>query len=179
MEKYLKRLCKAILARRFNDENYRQRKSWYGKDIQTEPLFCSYGTIGFTVSVYDCYDHFCTVKWDYDIKELTIDDEPWKDYINELYLEDFDIASNGNGELECYTDAGEDMIISLDKVRKKNLQEYIDNFDINENVLLWWRDLSDEQRKEKKVPFDNVKEHYEDYEAFLEKLQKVCDKMPF
>ena len=123
--------------------------------------------------------HFCDVEWDGDLGKLTIDEEPWKDYINELYLEDFDITSHGNGELECYTDAGEDMIISLDKVRKKNLQEYIDNFDINENVLIWWRDLSDEQRKEEKVPFDNVKEHYEDYEAYLEMLQKACDKMPY
>lgn len=180
MEKYLKRLCKAILEDRFHEENYRRRNSWYGREIETQPLFCSYGTIGFTVSVYDLNGrHFCDVEWDGDLCKLTIDEEPWKDYINELYLEDFDITSNGDGELECYTDAGEDMIISLDKVRKKNLQEYIDNFDINENVMIWWRDLSDEQRKEKKVPFDNVKEHYEDYEAFLEKLQKACDKMPF
>ena len=179
MEKYLKRLCKAILEDRFNDENYRQRKSWHGKDIMTEPLFCSYGKIGFSVLVYENYNQFCTVQWDGDLNELSIDDEPWKDYINELYLEDFDITSHGYGELECYTDAGEDMIISLDKVRKKNLQEYIDNFDINENVLIWWRDLSDEQRKEEKVPFDNVKEHYEDYEAYLEMLQKACDKMPY
>ena len=177
MEKYLIRLCKAILEDRFNEKNYRSRKSWYGYDIITEPLFSSYGTIGFTAIVYATPAY--NVQFDREIKELTIDDEPWKDYINELYLEDFDITSNGNGELECYTDAGEDMIISLDKVRKKNLQEYIDNFDINENVLIWWRDLSDEQRKEKKVPFDNVKEHYEDYEAYLEKLQKACDKMPY
>lgn len=179
MEKYLKRLCKAILEDRFNDENYRQRKSWHGKDIMTEPLFCSYGKIGFSVLVYENYNQFCTVQWDGDLNELSIDDEPWKDYINELYLEDFDITSHDNGVLECYTDAGEDMIITLDKVRKKNLQEYIDNFDINENVLIWWRDLSDEQRKEEKVPFNNVKEHYEDYEAYLEMLQKACDKMPF
>ncbi len=175
MEKYLIRLCKAILEDRFNDKNYRNRGSWYGKDIMTEPLFCSYGTIGFSVMVYDGYDHFCTVQWDGDLEELTIDDEPWKDYINELYLEDFDITSNGDGELECYTDAGEDMIISLDKVRKKNLQQYIDNFDINETVLSWWLN----GQPNNGVPFDNVKEHYEDYEAYLEKLQKACDKMPF
>lgn len=175
MEKYLKRLCNAILEDRFNDENYRTRRSWYGKDIMTEPLFCSYGKIGFSVLVYENYDHFCTVQWDGDLKELNIDDTPWKDYINELYLEDFDITSNGDGELECYTDAGEDMIITLDKVRKKNLQEYIDNFDINEEVLLWWQD----GRPGKGVPFANVKEHYEDYEAYLEKLQKACDMMPY
>lgn len=175
MEKYLIRLCKAILEDRFNEENYRQKRSWYGKDIQTEPLFCSYGMIGFSVLVYKNYDHFCTVKWDGDLKELDIDDTPWREYINELYLEDFDITSNGDGELECYTDAGEDMIISLDKVRKKNLQEYIDDFDINETVLSWWQN----GQPGNGVPFDNVKEHYEDYEAFLEKLQKACDKMPF
>lgn len=175
MEKYLKRLCRAILARRFNDENCRQRKSWYGKDIQTEPLFCSYGTIGFTVSVYDCYEHFCTVEWDGELHKLTIDDEPWKDYINILYLEDFDITCNDGNDLECYTDAGEDMIINLEKVRKKDLQEYIDEFDINYNVSIWWQN----GQPGKSVPFDNIKEHYEDYEAYLKRLQKVCNKLPF
>lgn len=175
MEKYLQRLCKAIITRRFNDENYSQRKYWYGKEIMTEPLFCSYGTIGFSVSVYDKYSHVCTVEWDGEMKKLTIDDEPWKDYINELYLEKFDITSNGDGELECYTDSGEDMIISLGEILKENLQEYIDNFDINENVLIWWQNGEPGQG----VPFSNVKEHYEDYEAYLKWLQKICHKMPF
>lgn len=175
MEKYLKRLCNAILEYRFNEEKYRQKRSWYGKDIMTEPLFCSYGKIGFTIIVYENYDQFCTISCDFDLGKLTIDDTPWKEYINLLYLEDFDITDNGDGELECYTDAGEDMIITLDKVRKKNLQEYIDNFDINEEVLLWWQD----GRPGKGVPFANVKEHYEDYEAYLEKLQKACDMMPY
>lgn len=175
MEKYLKRLCIAILEDRFNEKKYRQKRSWHGKDIQTKPLFCSYVKIGFTVSVYDCYSHFCTVQWDGNFEELTIDDTPWKEYLNILYLEDYDITNCGDNQLECYTDAGEDMIITLDKVRKKNLQEYIDNFDINEQVLLWWQD----GRPRNGVPFANVKEHYEDYEAYLEKLQKACDKMPF
>lgn len=174
MEKYLKRLCNAILEDRFNEENYRQKRSWYGKEIMTEPLFCSYGAIGFSVHIYDKDRHVHTVQWDGDLEELTIDDEPWKGYINELYLEDFDIESHGDGELECYTDAGEDMIISLDKVMKKNLQEYIDNFDINEQVQLWW---SNGQRGG--VPFNNVKEQYEDYEAYLCNLQRACDAMPY
>lgn len=174
MEKYLNKLCNSILKERFDEEKYRNRRSWYGKDIMTEPLFCSYGKIGFTVSVYEDYSHFCTVQWDGDLGKLTIDEEPWRDYINELYLEDFDITSNGDGELECYTDVGEDMIISLDKVRKKNLQEYIDNFDINEQVFMWWKNAQPGS-----LPFDNMKEHYEDYEKYLHKLQKACDKMPY
>jgi hypothetical protein len=176
MEKYLKRLCNAILADRFNEEKYRARQTWNGVEIQTMPLFCSYGKIGFTITVYAKTQY--EIQYDWEMKELTIDEEDWKDYINELYLEDFGITSNGNGELECYTDAGEDMIITLDKVRKKNLQEYIDGFDINAEVLLWWQN-GIEYAREKKVPFDNIKEHYEDYEAYLKNLQKVCNKMPF
>lgn len=175
MDKYLKRLCNAIIAGRFNDENYRQKRRWNGKDIMTEPLFSSYGRIGFTVAVYEYYDHFCTIQYDAELNQLSIDDTPWKDYINLLYLEDFDITDNGGGEIECFTDAGEDMIITLDKVRKKNLQDYIDEFDINEEVLLWWQN----GKPGKGVPFSNVKEHYEDYEKYLKRLQKICDKMPF
>ena len=178
MDKYLKRLCNAILAGRFNDENYRQRKSWNGKDIMTEPLFCSYGTIGFTVSVYDCYSHFCTVEWDGDLHKLTIDGENWKDYINILYLEDNGITSCGEEEFETYTDAGEDMIITLEKIRKENLQEYVNNFDINEEVILWWCD-GEKTAHEKGVPHNNIRDHYNEYEAYLRKLQKVCNKMPF
>lgn len=173
MEKYLIRLCKAILAGRFNYENYLNKGYWHGVEIQTMPLFCSYGTIGFTATI--CAETKYEIQYDWEMKELTIDDEPWKEFVNILYLEDYDITSNGDGELECYTDAGEDMIISLNKVRKKNLQEYIDNFDINETVLSWWQN----GKPGNGVPFDNVKEHYEDYEAYLEKLQKACDKMPY
>lgn len=184
MEKYLKRLCRAILARRFNDENYRQRKSWYGKDIQTEPLFCSYGTIGFTVSVYDCYEHVCTVQWDGEFHKLTIDDMPYKDFINIYYLEDNDMTLQNSRpweskersvEFECYTDAGEDMFIDLEEPTKEKLQEYINNFDIDYNVSIWWEN----GKPGRGVPFNNRKEHYEDYEDYLKWLQGICDKMPF
>ena len=175
MENYLKRLCNAILADRFNDENYRQKGYWYGKEIMTEPLFCSYGTIGFSVMVYENDRHFCTIEFDGDLSKLTIDDEPWRDYINELYLEIFGIKSNGNGELECFTNAGEDMVIYLERVRKENLQQYINEFDINGIVLMWW----EYGVRGNGVPFENIKEHYECYENYLKRLQKICNKMPF
>ena len=105
---------------------------------------------------------------------------------NIAYLEENDISYCGDcgwdnlpyqGELETYTDAGEDMIISLEVVDKEHLQDYIDNFDINENVALWWPDGC--KIEGKGVPFDNMKEQYEDYEAYLERLQEVCDGMPY
>ena len=100
------------------------------------------------------------------------------------YLEENDIMFIGDcgwdnlpyqGELETYTDAGEDMIIGLKVVDKEHLQEYIDGFDINENVGLWWPN----GMKGRGVPFDNMKEQYEDYEAYLKRLQEVCDGMPY
>ena len=81
-------------------------------------------------------------------------------------------------ELETYTDAGEDMIIYLEVLDKEHLQEYIDNFDINDEVLVWWQH-GKEYAHSKGVPFDNIKEHYEDYEAWLEWLKGICNNMPY
>ena len=64
------------------------------------------------------------------------------------------------------------MIISLDKVRKKNLQEYIDNFDINENVAIWWEN----GQPGRGVPFDNQGEQVADYEEYLAGLRDIIDR---
>lgn len=182
MEKYLTRLCKAIISERFNDENYRVRKSWYGKEIETMPLFASYGAIGFTATVYD--ETTFEITYDMELKRLEIEEHPWKDYINLLYLEENDIRHSENPawqdkprsvELETYTEGGEDMFICLEEPTASQLQDYIDDFDINENVSLWWEN----GRPGNGVPFNNMKEHYEDYENWLKELQKICDKMPF
>ncbi len=174
-DKYLARLCKNILAGKFNDENYRSRKSYYGYEIQTMPVFASYGTIGFSVQVFHCN---VEVQYDWEMKELTIDDMNWKEWLNESHFEDNDIICNGNGEYELYTDAGEDMIIHLEVLDKEHLQEYINDFDINEQVMVWWRDGEYEARK-RGVPFETIVDHIKDYEAYLERLQEVCDGMPF
>jgi len=174
-DKYLMRLCKNILAGKFNEMNYRCGKSYFGTEIATMPMFASYGTIGFSVTVYGEYGEMCIVDYDWEMKQLTIDGQDWKEWLNESLFEDNDIICNGGGEYECYTDAGEDMIINLDVCDKEHLQEYIDGFDINEKVALWWPN----GEKGDGVPFDNMKEQYEDYEAYLERLQEVCDGMPF
>lgn len=183
MEKYLKRLCKAILSGRFNEEKYRQRKNYYGIEIQTKPLFASYGTIGFSVQVYA--EEQYNIQYDWELKDLTINEMHYKHVINLLYLEDNDISKTNESpvwknhpdsvELECYTDAGEDMIINLEEPTKEKLQEYIDDFDINDEVLMWWQN----GEKGNGVPFDNIKDHYQDYEDYLKWLQKICDKMPY
>lgn len=186
MRKYLTRLCKAIASERFNEENYRAEKTWYGKRIQTVPVFDAYNTIGFEVliEVSETHEWKYSVRYDYILKKLTINDKSWKDYINLLYLEENDIWHSENPvwekkprsvELETYTEGGEDMIFNLEEPTASQLQGYIDDFDINEMVSMWWEN----GKPGDGVPFDNMKEHYEDYENWLEWLQSVCDKMPF
>jgi hypothetical protein len=55
------------------------------------------------------------------------------------------------------------------------LQEYIDDFNINYEVVSWWQD----GKKGNGVPFDNIKQHYDDVEDWLKWLQTICDKMPY
>lgn len=79
-------------------------------------------------------------------------------------------------ELETYTDAGGDMIIHLEEPSRACLQKYCEDFDINEEVMLWWQNGADTAH-EKGLPFSNMKEHYEDMEAYIKKLKRVCKKL--
>ena len=81
-----------------------------------------------------------------------------------------------SGELETYTDAGENMIIDLEEITKEKLEEYIENFDSNEEVLMWWENGIDKAH-EKGVPFNNIKDHYDDYEAYLKNLRSVAQQL--
>lgn len=78
-----------------------------------------------------------------------------------------------SAELETYTNAGEGMIIDLVEVTREKLEEYINDFDINDSVMIWWSQGFERARK-MKFPFDNIKEHYKDYEAYLDRLREVA-----
>lgn len=75
-------------------------------------------------------------------------------------------------ELESYTDAGGDMIttISVEDDWKHDFREYVDNFDINEEVKLWWPD----GQPGKGVPFDNMRDHYDDTEEWLNWMKDIA-----
>ena len=47
-----KGLINAIRRNRFNWERYASRGTWYGLEIQTQRLVCSYGIIGYEVYIY-------------------------------------------------------------------------------------------------------------------------------
>lgn len=185
MYKYLTRLSNAIINDRFNSDNYRQRKAYHGKEIQTTPLFCSYGEIGYSVDVYDDEQHAHRLQWDWEKKELSIDGRQYQHAINLDYLDAKSVLCCNEGpvwenhpysvELECYTDAGSDMLIALEEPTREQLQDYIDNFDIDEEVSIWWPN----GRPGNGVPFDNMREHYNDLEDYLKWLQGICNKMPY
>lgn len=75
-------------------------------------------------------------------------------------------------EMELYTDAGEDILIDLEKPTRDCLLQWIEDFDINDEVVKWW--TSDRRDS---LPFNNIKEHYEDYEAMIDKLLKLADEL--
>lgn len=67
MEKTIERLKRAIKARRFSFA-YGERE-WYGIRLIVEPLFCSYGQMGYAIYVYD----YGTILYDYELDEITED----------------------------------------------------------------------------------------------------------
>ena len=77
-------------------------------------------------------------------------------------------------ELEMYTPAGCDMYWELEELTPECLQEYIDNFDINDEVIFWWQG----GKRGAGVPYTNIRDHYNDVEEWLNELQNICDGMP-
>lgn len=67
-ENQANRLLRAIKSKRFNQERYFQKRLWNNIPIQTEPLHCSYGTIGFSLSVYD--QDF--LQYDWELNEISL-----------------------------------------------------------------------------------------------------------
>lgn len=171
--KFLKRLCDNIVNGRFDDKRYRDRKPYFGVDIQTGPLNCSYGTIGFIVDIYS--DKQFRVSHDWEKEEILIDYKDYKTAINILWLKDKGFSPDSDGtELEYYTPSGGDMIIHLQECSKDALLEYMENFDINEEVSLWWPNGDGS-----KTPFSNMKEHYEDLEEWVKEVKRIAEDMPY
>lgn len=81
-------------------------------------------------------------------------------------------------EIEAYTDAGEDMNISIeiDEDWKENFREYVEGFDINENVRMWWAEGEDRARKSG-LPFESPAEQVEDYKSWVSWLKDIVRVM--
>lgn len=68
----MNRLIKAIKSNRFNWKKYTGGGWWYGMRIQTQPLFCSYGMIGFSVFSPHGESFNETIEYDWEFKKLEV-----------------------------------------------------------------------------------------------------------
>lgn len=82
---FLKMLCSRILSDNFDYRKY-SNGFYFGRKIQTQELFCSYGQIGFKVFVDDYYE----ISYDWELGEIDINDEPMKQF-----FENYDSDLNG------------------------------------------------------------------------------------
>lgn len=73
---YYRRLCRNILADRFNWRKYCTPSLYFGREICVTPLHCSYGQIGYTINFP--YTNAPEVEYDWEMNKLTIGDENWK-----------------------------------------------------------------------------------------------------
>lgn len=62
----MNRLKNAIEAGKFAWKKYLNGKTWNGIMLRTQPLFCSYGQIGYQVFVYDRERHAATFTYDWE-----------------------------------------------------------------------------------------------------------------
>ena len=76
--KIIKKLCTNIHNGHFDSEKYYTPQTYYGTVICVTPLHCSYGQIGYTVNFP--YTSLPEVKYDYELKKLTVDGVNWKEY---------------------------------------------------------------------------------------------------
>lgn len=85
--KFIKTLCKRIRNGKFAWEKYQNGDTYYGKEIQAEPFFCSYGMVGF--ETWFPNSDLPTIQWDWELRDLTVDDMDYKTYLywQEHYME--------------------------------------------------------------------------------------------
>lgn len=74
-------------------------------------------------------------------------------------------------ELYFETSAGGDFSIVVEEVTREKVLEYLDNYDVNEECLLWWNGG--------KSPFSNIKALYEDIEQWLEDFKEIAYNMTY
>ena len=66
----MNRLKNAIEAGKFAWKKDLNGKTWNGIMLRTQPLFCSYGQIGYQVFVYDRERHVTTFTYDWEKQQI-------------------------------------------------------------------------------------------------------------
>ena len=90
IEQYLNRLCRNILNERFDWRKYLTTRSYLGRDLCVTPLHVSYGQIGYTIHFPCSRDPMPEIAYDWEMNELTIDEENWQKWLADEDEEDGD-----------------------------------------------------------------------------------------
>lgn len=68
MNKELKRILNAIRNRRFAFEKYYNKRTFFGVSIQVQPLFCSYGQIGYVITSKEF-----NITYDFEFNKINVE----------------------------------------------------------------------------------------------------------
>lgn len=82
--------------------------------------------------------------------------------------------SNGNSyELGLYTPSGGDFSITIDEEELTcyDVCEYLRNYDVSDETRLWW--------DSEFSPFDNIRDLYDDIEAWRTNFLAIAENMPY
>lgn len=74
-------------------------------------------------------------------------------------------------ELFFRTPAGGDFSVCVEEMNRESVIQALQDFDINENTLLWWN--SD------RTSFETIKELYEDIEQWRDDFMEIANEMPY
>ena len=111
-----------------------------------------------------------------DLARKAVEVDKWEDFFDAFGFKIYgEVEDAEEIELESYTDGGGDMIISIDvsKDWKKAFKDYVEDFDIDNEVSLWWPD----GQPGRGVPFNNIRELYDDIEGWVNWLKDIIRVM--
>lgn len=75
-------------------------------------------------------------------------------------------------ELYFSTPSGGDFSIFVEDLTREDVLRCLNNYDINEETLLWWNNNNN-------LPFDNIKSLYEDIEEWVANFKEIAEGMPY
>ena len=100
---------------------------------------------------------------------------------NEAYLEENNVTISQESifenlpysrELYFKTPSGGDFSICVEELTREEVLNYLSDYDINEETLLWWKNNDN-------LLFDNIKALYEDIEEWVNNFKNIAEGMPY
>jgi hypothetical protein len=99
---------------------------------------------------------------------------------NEKYLEEHNVVLEDTPvweddpfsyDLGYSTPSGGDFTLTLQELSKECMINTLKNYDVNEETMQWWGSRG--------LPFDNIKDLYDDIEQWRVELLEIAKNMPY